>query len=503
MQRWLVAVLFVVAGCKTIPVTPQSTLEALAANRSAFITGAPIALGAPLVLNREDFVYDAKLSADGKRAAFSRLGSRGFHVATFAKSQKLSDPLVNGVEFDVESLEFSPDGSQVAAVSRDGSLRVLDVTTGEITASWRGDEPLVSVAWSGDRLAVGSAAGLITLLSSSLKWLGELRTHTDEVRALAFRPDGSVVSASWDRSLQRLVFADDVAVETRVHFERVDGAIHVRVLLGDQMVVAAFDARAQSVLIRKDLAQHFAETPGTSMVTTSLGPQIVKKRKASSLAFKNVVFGELDVGVCDACVPTGAQMVIGSSVLDRLTWAIDESELVIIPKDPTMQVRGSALQRVQRYEFAAAINDMSLDARGETVGLAFSETRAERTPDVYEREKRNELEPERDWDCAARVKLSNGKILERVHGHRGVVSTAAISPDGNTLVTGGWDKRLHAKFVDERFGWSLRRVRFSHDGTKLIVGAWTPLNALGNHQSDPSAVVYDVVYDASATVTTE
>lgn len=383
MARWWLAGLLALAGCRTVHVTPASTLAALAAKPGAHLRGAPVALAEPVVLNREDFVFDAKLSPDGTRAAISRLGARGFHVATFElPSRRLGDALVNAVEFDVEGLEFSPDGARVAAASRDGSLRVLGVR-GDVLASWQGGEPLVSVAWSRDgrQLAVGGARGLVTVLSSALEWTAELRAHADEVRGLAFRRDGSLVTASWDRTVQVLRFSD--------------------------------------------------EAP---------------------------------------------------------------------PREPV-------LVGLQRFEFPAPINDLSLSADGDRAGVAFSETKAERTPEVYQREKRGEPEPARDWDCAARVDLASGDVLERVHGHRGVVSTAAISPDGQTLVTGGWDRRLvvHAQreLVDTRFGWSLRRVRFSRDGRRLIAAAWTPLNGLGDHQSDPAAVVYEVVYDASAAVTPE
>ena len=135
---------------------------------------------------------------------------------------------------------------------------------------------------------------------------------------------------------------------------------------------------------------------------------------------------------------------------------------------------------------------------GLVAGVAFSETKSERTKAVYDREKKKEVEPEREWDCGARVDLSTGKVLEKKAGHHGVVASAGISPDGKTLATGGWDKKviLHGqpRAVSDDYGWAIRRVRFSRDGRRLIVAAWTPQNPLNNHQSDPSAVVFEVVY---------
>ena len=89
-------------------------------------------------------------------------------------------------------------------------------------------------------------------------------------------------------------------------------------------------------------------------------------------------------------------------------------------------------------------------------------------------------------------------MLETLKGHRGVVATVGLSPDGRTMVSGGWDKKviLHTSSpqVEAAYGWAIRRVRFSRDGRFVTVAAWTPQNPLNDHQSDPSAVVYEALY---------
>jgi WD40 repeat protein len=134
--------------------------------------------------------------------------------------------------------------------------------------------------------------------------------------------------------------------------------------------------------------------------------------------------------------------------------------------------------------------------------LALSEIPAQRTRDIYDREKRKETEPERAWNCAALFDLKEGKVLRTVHGHRGVVSSVGVSPDGETLASGGWDKRvlLHRDgVVDElKFGWSVRRVRFSPDGRYLLIAAWTPQNPIGDKKSDLSALMIELGYGENA-----
>ncbi len=319
------------------------------------------------VLNDTDFVYDAQFSPDGQRVAVSRLGLHTFDVQVFEGARKLSEATVGPHAFDIEAVAFSADGSQLAVVSRDGSVRLFDAASGKGLGAFLTEGPLVSVAFHRSGIAVGSESGRVTLLSPSLQFLTEVQAHSASVRAMAFATDGRLFTAGWDKT------------------------------------IAVFTVAA---------------------------------------------------------------------------------------------ARGGALIESKRFTFPAFPNDLTLDAAGRVLGVAFSESRAERSPEVFAREQRGEVEPEREWDTGARIDAETGKVLEKLSGHHGVVSTAAISPDGSTLATGGWDRTvwLHLKPAVklERFGLGVRRVRFSADGSQLAAAAWTPQNPLGNHRSDPSAVVWEL-----------
>lgn len=509
-------------ACKTVPVTPPSVLEALAgAGPGAHLAGLPLALGPAVTLNAEDFVYDAKLAPDGKRAALSRLGMKSFHLAVHdaVTGARTSDTALNPLEFDVDALEFSPDGATIATVSRDGALRLYAAGSGALVSAWLTEEPLVSVAWRGDGalLAVGSAKGLITLVSfPQLEHVAEVRAHTDEVRGLAFTPALELVSASWDRRLVVFGVVDSQSAprEVRAHVTKKNGVVTLRAVF-DRAASAtlALDARAPVVIIKAALAQAIGVDVLTLtesvQVPTAFGAQLARLAKGRQLSIKNVTFQQVDVAVCDACVPPDAQGVLGGPLLERLQPVFDEGsgEVVFRLEEGALgvsQTSPRSLSVRRAFTLPAPVNDFALDARGEIAGVAFSETKAERTKAVYDREKKGEVEPAREWDCGARVELSSGKVLEQRHGHRGVVATAAVSPDGKTLVTGGWDKKiiLHAAApsIDERSGWAVRRVRFSRDGRWLIAAAWTPQNPLGDHQSDPAARVFEVIYGADVAV---
>ena len=514
--RALVLLGFVLLGCRTLPKTPEATLRELSASPDSFLSGTPVALGDRLVLNREDFVYDAKLSPDAKVAAVSRLGSKSFHLALHEVTNppKLrSDTAINPLEFDVDELEFSPDGARVATVSRDGALRLYSVQTGKLEAAWLTEEPLVSVGWhpSGELLALGSAKGLITLVSvPQLQHVAELRAHTDEVRAVAFTPQGELVTGSWDKRLLVFSLADSAQPQrqVRTHVTKKGGQVLFRAVL-DRAASAtvALDTRVPMIVVKGALAQaagiDVLKLTETVQVATAFGNQLARVAKGRVLSIKNLTLENVDVAVCDACVPPDAQAVLGGPVLQQLATAFDEStaEIVFTANEGASGVSlasAKVLSPARTFSFPASVNDLSLDARGVVAGVAFSETKSERTKAVYDREKKKEVEPAREWDCGARVDLASGLVLEKMYGHRGVVASVGISPDGKTLASGGWDRRvvLHGApvAIDEDYGWAVRRVRFSRDGRWVVVAAWTPQNPLNTHQSDPAAVVYEVIY---------
>lgn len=83
MRALLFAVVVAFAGCRTVPKTPDAPLKALASLHDGYLSGTPVALGEAQVLNREDFVYDAKFSPDSREVALSRLGMKSFDLTLF------------------------------------------------------------------------------------------------------------------------------------------------------------------------------------------------------------------------------------------------------------------------------------------------------------------------------------------------------------------------------------------------------------------------------------
>ena len=200
---------------------------------------------------------------------------------------------------------------------------------------------------------------------------------------------------------------------------------------------------------------------------------------------------------------------MGAAFLERVEVATDEAagEAVLTAKAGAAGVSASSSQTLveaRRFTLPAFVNDLTLDARGARLGVALSESKAERSYEVYQREKKGEVEPERPWDVGAIVDAASGKVLETARGHHGVVATAGIAPDGKALATGGWDRTVRlfpsGSGAAQKYGLAVRRVRFTADGTALVVAAWTPQNVLGDHQSEPAATVSEVSWSGATVV---
>ncbi|RKI58889.1 hypothetical protein D7X55_26555 [Corallococcus sp. AB049A] len=509
------------------------TAGRLASTPGGFLSGAVEGFdGEPTVLNRKDFIWALDFAPTGHRVAYTRLGDKAYHVSIWDLTSGYAgapvmraDPSVNAQQYDLEGVALSPDGARVATVSRSGAVQLFDAATGAQVAVLATEEPLVSVAFhpDGQWLAVGSAAGLVSLLSvPQLGFGAEARLHSGPVSALAFAADGTLYSGGWDGHVRasdtpEQALKPDVA---RTHFERRGGfaAVQGRVDSGPP-VVLALDSRTPAVVLTTAAATasgiDVAFLKDTVTVPGALGNSVARLARGRTLRFKAMTLPGVDVAVCDACVPQGSQGVLGAPFSERVDTAFDETtaEAVLTLKagvpegTPTLTAR--ALTPRLDFTFPAHVNDVTVDARGKRLGVAFSQEKAERNRTVYERERKGLQEPQGPWNAGALVDAASGQVLRKWELHHGVVSTAAIAPDGRSLVSGGWDRRVYlftegaAEPKGElEFGWSVRRVRFGPDGRQVGVAAWTPQKATGSQESDPAAVLVGVRYASSPTVET-
>src|SRR5262249_40400283 len=98
------------------------------------------------------------------------------------------------------SVAFSPDGKTFAVASQTGIVRLWDLASGDLLASFRGHtSSVLCLAFSpdGKTLATGSEDRTARLWDTATgQEKVTLKAHTAAVRSLAFSPDGSTLATA-------------------------------------------------------------------------------------------------------------------------------------------------------------------------------------------------------------------------------------------------------------------------------------------------------------------
>ena len=132
-------------------------------------------------------------SPDGTRlAAASNIGIWIYDAYTFAEI----DLLLTGHTGAVTAVAFAPDGTTLISASDDRTIRLWEVSTGQLRATLNlkghtGDIWSVAFAPDGRTLAIGNRDGTVRLWDVDT---GQLKTTFTEVWSVAFAPDGHILA---------------------------------------------------------------------------------------------------------------------------------------------------------------------------------------------------------------------------------------------------------------------------------------------------------------------
>ena len=524
--RTLVSAVIVSAACGACPsvqlVNEDVAAQLKIAPTGSYLRGIPQGLGAPIVVNRRDFIYALAFDDTSKDLAFVH------HVSTHMELTSTAiEPIaphfqqkVNASEFDCEDVAYL--GDKILVASRQGTLRSFDRVSGTMKMEIATGEALLRIAVNADRslVVLSTTEGRVLVFETqSLGLIGEGRLHSDEVRGLAFLPDGSLVSVGQDGQLKvseiRASTLASVRAPTTVLAK--GELLFLTHLSGARAVATVRDTRqAVSVISRAAVKRLQLSAPADGRMLTLQTAEGVREYPAvvvGALRIRTLALGDVMAAVCDDCVPEGAELQLGQDVLQHvsLVEVVATDEIVVRPVegDAVAHLVSGARMVVETKSISLPGPGTDLDVSSSGTALvSFSTEKAERTFDLHAAEKKGNFLPPSSSSGAAIVEFEGGTLGKKfVSGHLGFTVTGAISPDGNTVVTGGWDRRLlvwdahTGEVVTERsLAWLVRRSRFSPDGHLLGVAAWTPVNALNEGDSDPSLLLYPVALAAASVV---
>ncbi len=515
------------AACKTAAATVDLDVmkQIKASPTGSFLSGPMVGLGAPTVVNRRDFVYALAFSPQSNALAFVHHVSTNMEM-TYTEIEPLAARFqqpINTSEFDIEDAAFLRRSGQAQGAllvpSRQGVARAFDEVTGKFLYDHTVGVPLVRLAVSphSDLVAVGTADGRVLLLDpATFTRKAEAQPFTDEVRGLAFASDGRIIAASFDGSLAVIDIATGSEPVTRVPSGVLKGGQRVFLsFLGDAGVVGARgistvkDSRQPSTCISGAAVKRLKLPPveGALPVSTMNGVTDFPIVDLGNLTVGVLTLGNVHAAVSDECVPVGAELTIGADTLARAVFTDDiaKDEVVVRPSDAadhaTLVPGALSMQIAKKIALPGPATDLDVSRNGVVV-VSFSQDKAVRSFDLYDAEKSGSYPEPSLKSGAAIVDVEAGTLGHTLMGHHGYTVAVAVSPDGATVATGGWDKRLlvfdvktGAVVTERELSWLVRRVRFAPDGHLLGVAAWTPVNVMNEGDSDPALLLYPVVLD--------
>jgi len=411
---------------------------------------------------------DHELLVSGSRDKTLRLWSRRNQNAQLVHT-------FDGHTTWVESVAISPDARFLASGGNDSMVYLWSVATHDLIHNFSCDGQVSSLSFSPDSQTLASAGDnkQVNLWSTeSGKLLQTLEGHTEEVNSVTFSPNGQILaSTSSDESLKLwLVSSGQLIYTFNGHSDRVHAAIFAP---DGQMIASASDdssIRIWSVASQKLI--HVIE--GISLSHYIYG--------GSALAFSRdgqlIATGDATGVVRQSqwLVPSDPEMSTSvqfgnrhTTTVNDLAFSHDKKLLASASDDGTVH-----LWSVDPPHMPDRVNTLDPPSARSVVAVAFPPDSAFLASAF--------LLPSVDSSkvCTHRSFLDKSQEDMHILGtHPGWVRTAALTPDGTILASGGKDKdiclwSIHSGTqIDTLKGHkdSVESVDFSPDGQLLVSGA--------------------------------
>ncbi len=398
-------------------------------------------------------IWEMAFSPDGKTlATWSWEWESPIHLWDVETGALLNN-LVGEAKDSVNNMTFSPDGKTLASPLNNGTIRLWNTQTGELSRILIGhtyDVFCVAFSPDGKMLASGSYDGTLRLWDAET---GELRnTHTgytSEVLNVAFSPDRNTLAGAMGNDTVGLWNAQ---FGTRRHTLKV-----------------AQTHTIKSVSFSPD---------GNTLVGAGYG-RIIHLWDAETGELRNTLGGHTDVVASVSFSPDGKTLASGGWDNTLRLWDVqtgtthgtleghtDWVNSVSFSPDGKTLASGSKDKTIHLWDVATGALQNTLKGHTAEIGsVAFS-------PDGKTLASASKDGIIHLWD------VETGTIRQ-TRGHLKEVESVSFSPDGKTLASASWDKTIHlydvqtgttVRILEGHTNW-VNSVAFSPDGKTLVSGS--------------------------------
>ena len=403
-----------------------------------------------------------------------------------------SETTCYGHESDVQSVSFSPDGTQIASGSDDNTIKLWDASTGEALRTLKGHKSAVSsVSFSPDstQIASGSADGTIKSWDASGERSRTLPGHTGLISSVSYGPDGIIVSASVDETLKLWDAVTGRELRTlKGHKGAVLGVSFspdgTRIVSGsDDRTIKLWDASTGKELgtLRghTDAVSEVSFSPdGTQIASGSVGT--IKLWDASTGELLRTLQGHSSWVLSVSFSPDGRQIVSGSHFGTIKSWDGATGEELRTLQGHKSSVRSVSFSR-NGTRIVSRSDDGTIKLWDASTGEELRTLKAPKwavsnvsfSPDDTQIAAGSSDMTIKLWDAAT------DHEFRTLQGHTSPVSSVSFNSDGTRLVSGSRDNTI--KLWDASTGKELRTLKghkryvnsvsFSPDSTQIVSGS--------------------------------
>jgi eukaryotic-like serine/threonine-protein kinase len=421
---------------------------------------------------------------------------RGFEWYYWQRLCQLDLNTLNGHLGRVQAVAFSPDSSQVATGSHDGTIRIWDARTGRELRLLEGHGDAVSsVAFShdGERIATASWDGTVIVWESDSGQVQATVPYSARILSVAFSPDGQQIvigsedntASLWELSTRQWVrsFEGHAGPVTSTAFSSdgqwlltgsVDGTARVwETRTGNQSL--KLEGHTQWI-------SSVALSPDDQRVVTASGDMTAKVWEAGTGAELFTLAGHTGAIESTAFSTDGQQIVTGSGDGTAKVWEADTGRELLTLRGHGDEVSSAAFspngkwvvtgswdRTAKVWEADRTREELTLRGHTDAVrAVAFAPDGQRIATGSFDR-------TAKVWDGRT------GSELAHLEGHDGFVNSCAFAPpDGERIATASSDRT--AKLWDARTGScvltlqghtdEVRSVGFSPEGTRIVTTSW-------------------------------